>query len=124
MITPLSADSKGIAVINKSAGGFTAKELFQGQGNYEFDYEVKGIRKGYENEPILVNLKGGDNKSFVNHLSHPEADVDQMMSMPKSSLQNSGIPMIKTKADNSAKVSSILERSQFLMKKKSNHNNK
>ena len=50
MLTPLSADSKGIAVMNKTNGGFTAKELFAGTGNYEFDYEVKGLRKGYERD--------------------------------------------------------------------------
>ncbi|MDZ4708766.1 MAG: hypothetical protein SH818_10245 [Saprospiraceae bacterium] len=124
MLTPLSADSKGIAVINKTTGGFTAKELFEGKGNYEFDYEVKGIRKGYENEPILVNLKGGDKKPFVNHLSLPDTDVDQMMSMPNSSLQNSSIPKIKTAGANRANVNSPLERSQFLQKKKPNHINK
>ena len=45
LITPLSADSKGIAVIKKGTSGFAVKELLQGQGNYEFDWEVKGVRK-------------------------------------------------------------------------------
>lgn len=124
MLTPLAADSKGIAVINKSAGGFTAKELFEGKGNYEFDYEVKGIRKGYENEPILVNLKGGDKKAIVNHLRLPDTDVDQMMSMPNSSFQNSSIPMIKNQGANRTNAHFHLERPQFLEKKKPNQINK
>lgn len=45
LITPLSADSKGIAVIKKSTSGFKVKELLQGNGNYSFDWEVKGVRK-------------------------------------------------------------------------------
>ena len=44
-ITPLSADSKGIAVIKKGISGFRVQELLSGQGNYSFDWEVKGVRK-------------------------------------------------------------------------------
>ena len=47
-LTPLSADSKGLAVIEKTSTGFRVKELYQGQGNYSFDWEVKSVRKGYE----------------------------------------------------------------------------
>ena len=49
MLTPLSADSKGMAVVEKTAGGFKVKELLSGQGNYAFDWEVKCVRKGHEN---------------------------------------------------------------------------
>ncbi|HND87551.1 MAG TPA: hypothetical protein PK971_04445 [Saprospiraceae bacterium] len=48
MLTPLSADSKGMAVIEKTKEGFQVKELLGGRGNYAFDWEVKCIRKGYE----------------------------------------------------------------------------
>lgn len=52
-ITPLSADSKGIAVVVKTATGFSVQELFGGEGNYSFDWEVKCKRKGYENyQPV------------------------------------------------------------------------
>ena len=37
MITPLSAASKGIAVIKKTVTGFEAQELLEGKGNYDFD---------------------------------------------------------------------------------------
>ncbi len=53
MITPLSAKSKGIAVIKKGSSGFRVQELLEGEGNYEFDWEVKGIRKGSENFKVL-----------------------------------------------------------------------
>ncbi len=48
-ITPLSADSEGIAVIEKTNTGFKVKELRKGNGNYKFDWEAKGVRKGWEN---------------------------------------------------------------------------
>lgn len=48
MLTPLSADSKGLAVVEKTATGFKVKEMFGGNGNYSFDWEVKAVRKGTE----------------------------------------------------------------------------
>lgn len=48
MLTPLSAASKGMAVIEKTESGFRVKELAAGTGNYAFDWEVKGVRKGFE----------------------------------------------------------------------------
>ena len=47
-LTPLSAESKGLAVVEKTATGFKVKELAQGTGNYGFDWEVKAVRKGLE----------------------------------------------------------------------------
>ena len=40
-LTPHSAESKGLAVIEKNEGGFKIKELQSGIGNYGFDWEVK-----------------------------------------------------------------------------------
>lgn len=37
MLTPLSADCKGLAVMEKTTDGFKVKELFQGTGTYAFD---------------------------------------------------------------------------------------
>jgi len=48
ILTPLSGDSKGLAVVKKTSEGFYVKELFDGRGNYDFDWEVKAVRKGYE----------------------------------------------------------------------------
>lgn len=53
ILTPLSADSKGLAVIQKGKGGVKIKELNNGSGNYEFDWEVKAVRKGYENYRVI-----------------------------------------------------------------------
>jgi|GEM_PF-1211923 len=43
MLTPLSSDSKGLAVIEKNADGFKVKELQSATGNYAFDWEIKVI---------------------------------------------------------------------------------
>ncbi|MEL6134562.1 MAG: hypothetical protein AAFR59_14475, partial [Bacteroidota bacterium] len=53
MLTPLSGESKGVAVIQKSAEGFEVIELLGGKGNYAFDWEAKCVRKGHEHyQPI------------------------------------------------------------------------
>ncbi len=52
-LTPLSADSRGLAVIQKNGTGFEVQELFEGTGNYSFDWEAKCIRKGYEDFQVL-----------------------------------------------------------------------
>ena len=52
-VTPLSAESKGLAVIEKGPDGFRIKELFGGVGNYKVDYFVQAVRKGYEDyQPV------------------------------------------------------------------------
>jgi len=56
-LTPLSADSKGLAVVEKTATGFKVKELMKGTGNYSFDWEVKAVRKGYENYRVIRDKK-------------------------------------------------------------------
>ncbi len=49
LLTPGSADTYGIAAVDKTPTGFMVQELAGGKGNYSFDWEVKGVRKGYEN---------------------------------------------------------------------------
>ena len=54
MLTPLSAESKGLAVTKKDGQGFTVQELWDGKGDYSFDWEVKAVRRGFENyEPVM-----------------------------------------------------------------------
>lgn len=52
-ITPLSADSLGLGIVDKNLKSLVVKELHGGKGNYEFDWEVKAIRKGYENYKVI-----------------------------------------------------------------------
>ncbi len=53
VLTPLSGESKGLAVVKKSADGFEVVELLSGLGNYAFDWEVKCVRNGYENYRVI-----------------------------------------------------------------------
>lgn len=52
-VTPRSAESKGLAVVQRSPAGFTVRELLGGSGTYEFDWEVKGIRRGFERYEVI-----------------------------------------------------------------------
>jgi len=52
-LTPLDAASKGLAVVEKTATGFIVKELGGGTGNYQFDWRVEGVRKGYEDFEVI-----------------------------------------------------------------------
>ena len=52
-ITPLSADCFGMAVVNKGVGGFEVRELMRGTSNAAFDWEVKAVRKGYEDYEVV-----------------------------------------------------------------------
>lgn len=63
LLTPLDGSSKGLAVVKKTANGFEVVELMGGQGSYAFDWEVKGVRKGYENYRAVRDaseLQAGD----------------------------------------------------------------
>lgn len=52
-LTPHSAESLGLAAIERTAGGFMIKELAKGQGSYTVDWEVKAVRKGFEQMPVV-----------------------------------------------------------------------
>jgi hypothetical protein len=52
-LTPNSATSLGLAVEEKSTERIIVRELSNGKGDYDFDWEAKCIRKGYEDyQPI------------------------------------------------------------------------
>ncbi len=54
---PHSADSKGLAIPTRSDKGFEVKELLNGTGTYQIDWEVKAERKGYENFKVIRDKK-------------------------------------------------------------------
>ncbi|MEI2694359.1 MAG: hypothetical protein V9E90_04755 [Saprospiraceae bacterium] len=51
-LTPGSAETFGVAVVEKNADGFRIKELQKGTGNFSFDWEVKAVRQGYESYEV------------------------------------------------------------------------
>jgi hypothetical protein len=52
-VTPLSADSRGLAITAKRLAGVEVRELAGGTGSYEFDWRVEAVRKGYENYQVI-----------------------------------------------------------------------
>lgn len=52
-VTPLSADSKGLAVVEKGLERIVVRELFAGDGSYDFDYTVMAVRKGHEDYKVV-----------------------------------------------------------------------
>ena len=52
-LTPQSADTYGLAVVEKTSKGFKVKELKKGKGNFSFDWEVKAKRKGYDDFQVV-----------------------------------------------------------------------
>ncbi len=57
ILTPLSAETYGLAAIEKSAKGIRVKELQHGQGNFDFDWEVKCVRQGHEDFEVVRKKK-------------------------------------------------------------------
>lgn len=53
LLTPHHWDTYGLAVVEKRSNGFLVKELKQGTGNFNFDWEVKAVRKGFENYQVI-----------------------------------------------------------------------
>jgi hypothetical protein len=42
-----------VGVVEKNPKGIRVKELKGGKGNFAFDWEVKGVRKGYEDFKVI-----------------------------------------------------------------------
>ncbi|MEM7372052.1 MAG: hypothetical protein AAF587_25775 [Bacteroidota bacterium] len=53
MTSPWSAEAEGLAIIERTEKGFKVKELRGGKGNYQFDWEAKAVRKGWENYQVI-----------------------------------------------------------------------
>jgi hypothetical protein len=52
-VTPLSGESKGLAVVEKGTDRFAVRELNNGSGNYDFDFMVTAVRKGHEDYQVI-----------------------------------------------------------------------
>jgi hypothetical protein len=52
-VTPLSVESKGLAVVGKSPEMFAVRELNNGNGTYDFDFMVTAVRKGHEDYQVI-----------------------------------------------------------------------
>ncbi len=52
-LTPNSAESLGLAVVEKNLDGVVVRELTNGTGTYEFDYYIMAVRRGYEDYKVI-----------------------------------------------------------------------
>ncbi|MBX7132123.1 MAG: hypothetical protein K1X67_05520 [Fimbriimonadaceae bacterium] len=52
LLTPRSRQSRGIIYEDAGPSGFSVYELEDGKGTYEFDWEIKAVRKGYEDYEV------------------------------------------------------------------------
>ena len=52
-LTPRSLDSRGLATTKVSLAGIEVGELAGGTGNYEFDWRVEAVRKGWEDYKVI-----------------------------------------------------------------------
>ena len=73
-LTPLSAESEGLAVVERNADGFRVRELHKGQGNYKFDWQATAVRKGYEDFKA-VRIKGAETVTIAAPEAIPQVTV-------------------------------------------------
>jgi hypothetical protein len=53
-VTPTS-DTAGLYVANKSPRQIVVREINGGKGNGKFEFLVNGVRKGFEDKPVIVD---------------------------------------------------------------------
>jgi len=58
-VTPCSAASKGLAVVEQAQDHFVVAELLQGTGDYEFHWRVEAVRKGHEDYRVIRSRSEG-----------------------------------------------------------------
>lgn len=59
-LTPRSLESRGLATSRVSLTGIEVGELRGGTGNYDFDWRVEAVRKGWENYQVIRPWKQSD----------------------------------------------------------------
>lgn len=52
-VTPESAGSRGLAVVERATDHFVVVELLNGAGTYDFDWRVEAVRRGYEDYQVI-----------------------------------------------------------------------
>ncbi len=84
-VTPLSSSTYGLSIVEKRKDGFVVKELMNGTQSFNFDWEVKGVRKGYENyKPIREKQKLPNYNKESENLPPPASCFD----VPQPSKEN------------------------------------
>jgi hypothetical protein len=87
VLTPRSAASKGLAIVESGSTGFAVEELFNGTGSYQFDYFASGVRRGYEGyQPIVTKgsspVRQGADATIMPVASPASTPASPIHSMP------------------------------------------
>ena len=56
-LTPLYANTIGLAVVEKTSEGFWVQERMDGSGSFDFDWQATCVRKGYEDFEVIREKK-------------------------------------------------------------------
>ncbi|MBI4470693.1 MAG: hypothetical protein HY650_15365 [Acidobacteria bacterium] len=85
-LTPHSATSTGLAIVEKSLKGIVVQELLNGTGSYKFDYLVMAVRRGYEDyQPVRTEGWLGITRTLEGLKSdHASAEAAEILGQPKS----------------------------------------
>jgi hypothetical protein len=76
-VTPLSAESKGLAVVDKSlVNGIRVRELHSGNGTYEFDFTVTAVRRGYEDWEVVRPAAIDSAPASIDEIGVEEIEVE------------------------------------------------
>lgn len=70
-VTPLSAESAGLAVTEKNTRRVVVRELNGGTGSYAFDYMVTAVRQGHENYRV-IRPRRAPARAQVDHRNGPD----------------------------------------------------
>ena len=54
-LTPHSSNSKGLARVHLDPSKLIVQELYNGYGNYDFDYIIHAVRIGYEDYRVIID---------------------------------------------------------------------
>ena len=88
-LTPRSAESKGLAILAIKPDRLVVQELFNGKGNYEFDYNVIATREGKVGRSNLRNwvdyrfghIGDEDLKEQISEARRNGASVEEIVDM-------------------------------------------
>lgn len=88
LLTPLSLDTRGMGVAQKNLAGIEVGEIAGGTGSFDFDWEVKAVRKRFKSykvdRPWTDRLIGGGDpkKAWQDRLESFRKDQEQQKQQP------------------------------------------
>lgn len=85
-LSPMSADTYGLAVIEKTEQGILVKELMNRKGNFKFDWEVKAVRRGHEQFEVIRKKQNDMSQILEDIKRNGPSETSFKKSIPSASL--------------------------------------